>query len=111
MTDDRRPTTEDILAIAAAWHAAGEPTALATVVDTWGSAPRPRGSRMALTAGGRIAGSVSGGCVESAVADAARATFATGIPQLLEFGVTNERAWEVGLPCGGKLTVFLERIG
>jgi xanthine dehydrogenase accessory factor len=103
--------TEDILAIAAAWHEAGEPTALATVVDTWGSAPRPKGSRMALTAAGRMAGSVSGGCVEGAVADAARATFATGSPQLLEYGVTNERAWEVGLACGGKLTIFLELIG
>lgn len=102
---------EDILSIAAAWHGQGEATAIATVVDTWGSAPRPRGSRMALTASGRMAGSVSGGCVEAAVADAARATFETGAPQLLEFGISNERAWEAGLACGGKLTVFLERIG
>jgi len=102
---------EDILQIAATWHEEGESTAIATVVDTWGSAPRPRGSRMAITASGRMAGSVSGGCVEGAVADAARTTFATGAPQLLEYGISNERAWEVGLACGGKLTIFLERIG
>jgi xanthine/CO dehydrogenase XdhC/CoxF family maturation factor len=102
---------EDILQIAATWHEQGEPTAIATVVDTWGSAPRPRGSRMAITASGRMAGSVSGGCVEGAVADAAKLTFATGAPQLLEYGISNERAWEVGLACGGKLTIFLERIG
>jgi len=102
---------DNILSIAAAWQGQGETTAIATVVDTWGSAPRPRGSRMALTASGRMAGSVSGGCVEAAVADAARATFETGTPQLLEFGISNERAWEAGLACGGKLTVFLERVG
>lgn len=102
--------TEDILAEAAAWHAAGERVAIATVVETWGSSPRPRGSRMALTESGRMAGSVSGGCIEAAVADAARASWASGAPQVLEFGVSNERAWEVGLACGGKLTVFLEAL-
>ena len=102
---------DDVLTQAAAWHAAGEATAIATVVDCWGSSPRPRGSRMAITAAGRMAGSVSGGCVEGAVAEAAQRTFATGEPQLLEYGITNERAWEVGLACGGKLTVFLERVG
>jgi xanthine dehydrogenase accessory factor len=101
----------DVLEDAAAWHAAGDIVAIATVVDTWGSSPRPRGSRMVVTASGRMAGSVSGGCVEAAVAEAARATFSTGAPQVLEFGITNERAWEVGLACGGKLTVFLERLG
>jgi xanthine dehydrogenase accessory factor len=103
--------TDDMLDIAAAWHAAGESVAIATVVDTWGSSPRPRGSQLVLTQSGRMAGSVSGGCVEGAVADAAGRVFAGGAPQLLEFGVTNERAWEVGLACGGKLTVFLERLG
>jgi xanthine dehydrogenase accessory factor len=102
---------EDILATAASWHAAGDVTALATVVETWGSSPRPRGSQMAVSASGRMAGSVSGGCVEAAVAEAAARSFADGVPQLLEFGISNERAWEVGLACGGKLTVFLERIG
>jgi xanthine dehydrogenase accessory factor len=66
---------------------------------------------MAVSAAGRIAGSVSGGCIEGAVADAARAVMASGIPQLLSFGVTNERAWEVGLACGGKVSVFVERLG
>ena len=103
--------SENILSTAATWHAAGEPVVLATVVQCWGSSPRPAGSRMALTASGRMAGSVSGGCIEGAVADAAAATFASGAPQMLEFGISNDRAWEVGLACGGKLTVLLERVG
>jgi xanthine/CO dehydrogenase XdhC/CoxF family maturation factor len=102
---------EDILEQATAWHAQGDTTAIATVVETWGSSPRPRGSRLAISASGRMAGSVSGGCIEGAVAEAAASTLAPGHPQLLEYGVTDERAWEVGLACGGKLTVFLERIG
>ena len=102
---------DDVLDSARAWHAAGDTVAIATVVDTWGSSPRPRGSRLVVTSSGRMAGSVSGGCVEGAVAEAAHSTFQTGAPQVLEFGITNERAWEVGLACGGKLTVFLERLG
>jgi xanthine dehydrogenase accessory factor len=102
--------TEDILATAGAWRAAGEAVALATVVETWGSSPRPAGSRMAVTASGRMAGSVSGGCIEGAVADAAKQTMQTGTPQLLDFGISDERAWEVGLACGGKLTVFVEKL-
>ena len=84
--------------------------AVATVTETWGSSPRPAGSQMAVTASGRMAGSVSGGCIEGAVADAARKTIETGMPQLLDFGVTNERAWEVGLACGGKVKVFVEAL-
>ncbi len=102
--------SEDILATAAAWRAAGEQVALATVVETWGSSPRPAGSRLAVTASGRMAGSVSGGCIEGAVADAAKQTMASGTPQLLDFGIADERAWEVGLACGGKLTVFVEAL-
>jgi xanthine/CO dehydrogenase XdhC/CoxF family maturation factor len=102
---------DDILATAAIWYANGEAVAIATVVDTWGSSPRPRGSRMALTGSGRMAGSVSGGCIEGAIADAAASTLTTGAPQLLEYGITNERAWEVGLACGGSLTILLERVG
>jgi xanthine dehydrogenase accessory factor len=102
---------KDILATASAWQAAGDTTAIATVVETWGSSPRPLGSQMAVSASGRMAGSVSGGCVEAAVAEAAARSFADGVPQVLEFGISNERAWEVGLACGGKLTVFLERVG
>ena len=101
---------EDVLSIAAAWAAAGERVALATVTETWGSSPRPPGSQMAVTVSGRMAGSVSGGCIEGAVADAAQRTIADGQPQLLDFGVTDERAWEVGLACGGKLKVFVEAL-
>ena len=101
---------EDILAIAEAWLQEGERVALATVTETWGSSPRPPGSQMAVTASGRMAGSVSGGCIEGAVAEAAQSSIAGGRPQLLDFGVTNERAWEVGLACGGKLKVFVEAL-
>ena len=101
---------EDILATAAAWHAAGEQVAIATVTETWGSSPRPAGSQMAVTVSGKMAGSVSGGCIEGAVAEVAMKTIASGVPQLLDFGITNERAWEVGLACGGKLKVFVEKL-
>jgi xanthine dehydrogenase accessory factor len=100
--------TEDILETARAWRAEGERVALATVVETWGSSPRPAGSRLAVTATGRLAGSVSGGCIEGAVADVAKQVMESGTPQLLDFGITDERAWEVGLACGGKLKVFVE---
>jgi xanthine dehydrogenase accessory factor len=105
-----RQELEDVLSTAAAWRAAGEQVALATVTETWGSSPRPAGSQMAVTKSGKMAGSVSGGCIEGAVADAAVKTMETGTPQLLDFGVTNERAWEVGLACGGKVKVFVERL-
>ena len=101
---------EDVLSTAVAWRAAGERVALATVTETWGSSPRPAGSQMAVTQSGRMAGSVSGGCIESAVAEAAMKTIETGTPQLLDFGVTHERAWEVGLACGGKVKVFVEQL-
>jgi len=101
---------EDVLATAAAWRAAGEQVAVATVTETWGSSPRPAGSQLAVTKSGRLAGSVSGGCIEGAVADAAMKTIASGVPQLLDFGVTNEQAWEVGLACGGKVKVFVEKL-
>ena len=100
--------TEDILSTARDWRDAGEQVALATVVETWGSSPRPAGSRLAVTESGRLAGSVSGGCVEGAVADIARRVMATGTPELHDFGITDDRAWEVGLACGGKLKVFVE---
>ncbi len=103
--------TEDILSVAADRVAAGETVALATVVETWGSSPRPAGSRLAVTASGKLAGSVSGGCIEGAVADAARKTMRSGTPQLLDFGISDERAWEVGLACGGKVKVFVEPLG
>src|ERR1700694_1970623 len=94
---------EDVLSTAAGWRAAGEQVALATVTETWGSSPRPAGSQMAVTRSGKMAGSASGGCIEGAVADAALENIGSGPPQLLDFGVSNERAWEVGLACGGKV--------
>ncbi len=102
--------SEDILSIAAEWLDAGETVAIATVTSTWGSSPRRAGSRMAVTGSGRIAGSVSGGCIEGAVAEAAQRSIETGTPQVLDFGVTDERAWEVGLACGGKVSVFVEKL-
>jgi len=101
---------EDILRTAAAWHDSGDPTAIATVVDTWGSAPRPAGSRMALSASGRMEGSVSGGCVEGAVVEAAQDAMADGKPRLLTFGVTDDDAWAVGLACGGTVKIFVEPV-
>ena len=100
----------DILPDIDRWLEAGEAVALATVVETWGSAPRSPGGKMAATASGRIAGSVSGGCVEGAVVEACRETLRTGRPRLLRFGVADETAWSVGLACGGTVEVFVERL-
>ena len=100
-----------VLTDALAWRRAGHAVTLVTVVETWGSSPRPAGSMLAVTASGRMAGSVSGGCIEGAVADVARQAMADGRPQLLDFGISDERAWEVGLACGGKLKVFVEKLG
>lgn len=93
------------------WRERGDPVALATVIETWGSAPRGVGAKMALTADGRISGSVSGGCVEGAVVEAGIETLQTDEPQLLSFGVADETAWEVGLACGGQIRVFVETVG
>ncbi|MGI4976358.1 MAG: XdhC family protein [Janthinobacterium lividum] len=101
---------EDLLALAARWHGEGGEVAIATVTQTWGSSPRPAGSHMVLARDGRMAGSVSGGCIEGAVAEAAATVLDDGKPVLLEFGVSNERAWEVGLACGGRVRVFVERL-
>ena len=90
------------------WQSENEAIALATVIETWGSAPRKTAAKMALTASGRIAGSVSGGCVEGAVVEAGQEALATARPQLLHFGVADETAWSVGLACGGRITVFVE---
>ena len=101
---------EEILQQAADWRGAGKGVALATVVSTWGSSPRPVGAKLALEQAGGFIGSVSGGCVEGAVIEEGLKTIADGEPRLLSFGVTNERAWEVGLACGGKIQVFVERV-
>jgi len=102
--------TEDILSQAAEWRNAGKGVALATVVSTWGSSPRPVGSQLAVDDRGVFVGSVSGGCIEGAVIKEALDAIASGRPRVLDFGVTNEQAWEVGLACGGKVQVFVERI-
>ena len=97
----------DILSEIERWNEAGERIALATVIRTWGSAPRPAGAKMALTPGGKIAGSVSGGCVENAVVEAGQIPSSTTHAQLLYFGITDEDAWSAGLSCGGSLDVFV----
>ena len=102
---------ENVLGQAAAWGDAGLGVALATVVSTWGSAPRPAGSHLAVNERGEFAGSVSGGCVEPTVIREALTVIRDGAPRLLEFGVSDERAWEVGLACGGTIQVYVERIG
>ncbi len=101
---------EDILGEARAWRLAGKGVAVATVVTTWGSSPRPVGSQLAVDDGGRFVGSVSGGCIEGVVIKEALEVIASGKPRLLDFGVTNEQAWEVGLACGGKVQVYVERL-
>jgi len=102
--------TEEILQQAASWKDEGKGVALATVVTTWGSSPRPVGAKLAVEEGGKFVGSVSGGCVEGAVINEALASIADGKPRLLDFGVTNEQAWDVGLACGGKIKIFVERL-
>jgi xanthine/CO dehydrogenase XdhC/CoxF family maturation factor len=102
--------SENILEQAAGWRRSGRGVALATVVATWGSSPRPVGSQLAVDAEGNMIGSVSGGCIEGAVVREAQEVIAGGPPRLLDFGITNEQAWEVGLACGGKLQVWLEGV-
>lgn len=99
---------EDVLSQAAQWRAAGEQVALATVTEAWGSSPRPAGSQMAVTKTGKMAGSVSGGCIEGAVVGEAVEAIADGKTRLLDFGVSNSEAWDVGLACGGKIQIYVE---
>jgi len=101
---------QEILDQASQWKRAGKGVALATVVTTWGSSPRPVGSKLVVDDAGEFLGSVSGGCVEGAVIGEAQNAIKDGKPRLLSFGVTNEQAWEVGLACGGKIQVFVERV-
>jgi xanthine/CO dehydrogenase XdhC/CoxF family maturation factor len=102
--------TADILAQATQWRDSGAGVALATVVKTWGSSPRPVGAKLAVNADGAFVGSVSGGCVEGAVVGEALEVIADGKPRLLDFGITDDQAWEVGLACGGKIEIFVERV-
>ena len=99
----------DVLADVDAWTARGDAVALATVISVKRSAPRPPGSKMAVNEHGEISGAVSGGCVEGAVVEVAEKVLAGGEPQLLHFGIADEEAWEVGLPCGGEIDVYVER--
>ena len=96
--------TAEILEQAARWREAGSGVALATVVTTWGS------SKLAVDDSGAFLGSVSGGCVEGAVVEEALSAISDGKPRLLDFGVSDEQAWEVGLACGGKIQIFVERV-
>jgi xanthine dehydrogenase accessory factor len=98
----------DPLELAAAWRSEGRRVALATVVATWGSSPRPPGSQLLADDTGRFMGSVSGGCIEGEVVRRAREVIETGEPALLDFGIANEDAWSVGLSCGGRIQVFVE---
>jgi len=102
--------TDDIFDRIQQWQQSGKGVALATVVRTWGSSPRPAGSHLAVDETGAFFGSVSGGCIEGAVIGEAKAAIADGKPRLLEFGVSDEKAWEVGLACGGRVEVYVERV-
>jgi xanthine/CO dehydrogenase XdhC/CoxF family maturation factor len=101
---------DDILKAAEDWRAAGRGVALATVVETWGSAPRPVGSNLVIDDQGNFLGSVSGGCVEGAVVSEAIDVIDSGQAKTLEFGVADETAWRVGLSCGGKIRVYVEKV-
>ena len=99
------------LETAKGWVDDGRDVALATVVETWGSAPVPVGGHLVIDSNGDFEGSVSGGCVEAEVIARAEDVIASGKPELLEFGVANETAWGVGLACGGRIRVFVEKLG
>ena len=101
---------EDILGTVAAWREAGRDVGLATVIATWGSSPRPVGSQLVVDGDGRFEGSVSGGCIEGAVIQTAKDVMQSGQPEVLEFGVSDEQAWEVGLACGGTVRVYVEKV-
>ena len=98
----------DVLPQICEWHRQGKRVALATVVEVWGSAPRPLGSKMAVSDAGEMAGSVSGGCVEGAVLAESQGVLARGEAKLVSYGVSDETAWSVGLSCGGTIEVFIE---
>ena len=100
-----------ILTDAKSWLDEGRSLALATVIETWGSAPQPTGSQLVIDAEGNFLGSVSGGCVEGAVVTEAIDIIGSGKPKVLEFGVADETAWEVGLACGGRIRIYVEPLG
>ena len=103
-------TDSDILKEAEAWRREGRGVALATVIETWGSAPRPVGSHLVIDHDGNFLGSVSGGCVEGDVLTEAAEAIEDGKPRMLEFGVQDETAWRAGLSCGGRIKVYVEKV-
>ena len=100
---------KDVIEDVSAWVARGDDVALATVIDVKRSAPRPPGAKMAVNSRGEVSGAVSGGCVEGAVVTVAEDVLKGGEPRLLHFGIADSEAWDVGLPCGGEIDVFVER--
>ncbi len=110
MATDDTIEHDAILEQAAHWRAHGREVALATVVQTWGSSPRPTGSLLAVQDDGKFVGSVSGGCIEGAVVQEALDAIADGKHRLVEFGISNTEAWDVGLTCGGKVRILVEKI-
>src|SRR5262245_11501699 len=106
----RRAGAHEVLGAARAWIGSEGRVALATVVGTWGSAPVPVGGQMVMAPDGRFEGSVSGGCVEGEIIAEAEAILSDGQPKTLTFGVADDTAWRVGLPCGGEIKVFVERL-
>jgi len=109
-SDPRAPAADSRGPPIAKSKASGKGVAVATVITTWGSSPRPVGSQLGVDDTGAMVGSVSGGCIEGAVVKEALASIADGKPRLLDFGVTDEQAWDVGLACGGKVQVFVEKV-
>jgi xanthine/CO dehydrogenase XdhC/CoxF family maturation factor len=109
-TMDSLVRDEEILKTAEGWRRDGKGVALATVVETWGSAPRPVGSNLVIDEEGNFLGSVSGGCVEGAVVAEAIDVIEDGKPKMLEFGVADDTAWKVGLSCGGTIRVYVEKV-
>jgi xanthine/CO dehydrogenase XdhC/CoxF family maturation factor len=101
---------KEILPEVERWRKEGEKVVVATVVAARRSAPRPIGSSLAISESGKMCGSVSGGCVESDVFENAQQVLATGEPKLLTYGISDDEAWSVGLPCGGEIDVFVERV-
>jgi xanthine/CO dehydrogenase XdhC/CoxF family maturation factor len=101
---------KEILPEVERWLSEGQEVVVATVVATRRSAPRPVGSSLAVSATGAICGSVSGGCVESDVYEKAQEVFENGEPQLVSYGISDDQAWSVGLPCGGEIDIFVERV-
>ncbi len=103
-------SADDIIGQCLAWQDEGLSVALATVIETWGSAPRPVGSQLGINENGDFVGSVSGGCIEGAVVEEALDAMETGQAKLLDYGVSNTKAWEVGLACGGKIQIYVDPV-